>query len=279
MRSDRTNNMGWEDVETFPAPEVVDCPFHLQLMGVTYGHPGYRISRARSSISVFEQVIQGRGYLEIGGTRYALEAGDVYVVPKGSTHCYGSDPKDPYEKLWFNVMGPLPLKLLETYNLEGVFVFKSVNMESLFRYWRRAILEDPSRSQAQAALAIHDIVQTLAAKTSLTPKHSPEALTLKRYIDQRADRKISVAELAELIHLSVSQTIRIFKREWGVTPRQYHLTRKLDRAAILLRNTMKPVKEIAYDLNFNDEYYFSNLFKRHTKLSPTAYRHETKPNN
>ena len=71
---------------------------------------------------------------------------------------------------------------------------------------------------------------------------------------------------------SESQTIRIFKRAYGVTPYAYLLEKKLDLAGQLLRDTNLSVREIAEKLSFADEYYFSNVFKKKTGVSPSVYR-------
>lgn len=57
-----------------------------------------------------------------------------------------------------------------------------------------------------------------------------------------------------------------------MTPSQYAAWAKLRKARTLLAESDLSVKKIAFACGFENEYYFSNFFKKHTGLSPTAYR-------
>ena len=62
-----------------------------------------------------------------------------------------------------------------------------------------------------------------------------------------------------------------------MTPYKYILNGKTETAKMMLLNTNMPIKEIAYELSFADEHYFSNMFKKLTGTSPKKYR-ETEKN-
>ena len=91
---------------------------------------------------------------------------------------------------------------------------------------------------------------------------------LARGLYERTD----AAETAGQIYRSPSQAIRIFKREYGMTPIDYLLGQRVETAKLLLRNTNLQVKEIAYRLCFADEHYFSNYFRKRVGVTPGEYR-------
>ena len=103
-------------------------------------------------------------------------------------------------------------------------------------------------------------------------KASEESEAIKRYIDENFTKKITLEELSELVFLSKSQVIRIFRQDIGKTPYEYILDLKLERSKMLLKNTRLMVKEIAFSLGFSDEHYFSYLFKEKMGKTPTSYR-------
>ena len=65
------------------------------------------------------------------------------------------------------------------------------------------------------------------------------------------------------------------KKEMKITPYEYHLKNKIDRAMLLLETSDLSIKEIAFSLGFSDEHYFSDIFKRKTGIKPTHYRKST----
>lgn len=69
-----------------------------------------------------------------------------------------------------------------------------------------------------------------------------------------------------------AQFIRLFRRHFGVTPKQCLLAFRMDKAERLLRSTDASVSEVAYLVGYTDPLYFSRLFHRRTGYTPRAYR-------
>jgi len=103
----------------------------------------------------------------------------------------------------------------------------------------------------------------------------PKAEIIKEYIMRNAEKKITLDELAELVDLSNSHVIRIFKKAFGITPYDYIMQCKIETARNMLLNTTFKVYEISEYLNFSDEHYFSNCFKQRTGVSPRRFRSES----
>ena len=78
--------------------------------------------------------------------------------------------------------------------------------------------------------------------------------------------------LARAAHLSPAHFTREFRRTFGETPHRYLLTRRLERAAALLRNTDRTVAEICFTVGLTSVGSFTTSFGRAYGLSPTAYR-------
>ena len=95
---------------------------------------------------------------------------------------------------------------------------------------------------------------------------------MKEYLDNHIDRNVSLKDLGELVYLSESQVVRIFKKNLGKTPHEYSLEIKLEQAQKLLSNSNLMIKEIAEQLKFCDEHYFSYIFKKKTGKTPKEYR-------
>jgi AraC-like DNA-binding protein len=83
---------------------------------------------------------------------------------------------------------------------------------------------------------------------------------------------LRLGELAAIAGLSPYHFLRVFKREVGVTPHRYLVQARLRRALESLRDTRRPITEIAGDVGFGDLSNFINTFRREVGCSPARYR-------
>jgi AraC-like DNA-binding protein len=90
--------------------------------------------------------------------------------------------------------------------------------------------------------------------------------------DRRYAEPLDVPELARAARLSPAHFSREFTRAFGETPHRYLLTRRLERAAALLRTTDRSVADICMTVGLRSVGSFTTSFGRVYGLSPTAYR-------
>jgi AraC-like DNA-binding protein len=107
----------------------------------------------------------------------------------------------------------------------------------------------------------------------MTPAHpARHLLRAKDLIDARYREPLDVEAIAAAAHLSRAHFIREFRAAFGETPHQYLLTRRLERAAALLRSTDRSVADICLTVGLRSVGSFTTSFGRTFGLSPTAYR-------
>jgi AraC-like DNA-binding protein len=97
-------------------------------------------------------------------------------------------------------------------------------------------------------------------------------LRAKDLMDARYAESLDVAAIAKAARLSPAHFSREFRREFGETPHQYLLTRRMERAAALLRATDRSVAEICLMVGLRSVGSFTTSFGRIYGRSPTAYR-------
>ena len=107
----------------------------------------------------------------------------------------------------------------------------------------------------------------------MTPVHpARHLLRAKDLIDARYREPLDVATLANVALLSPAHFSREFRRTFGESPHQYLLTRRMERAAALLRNTDRSVADICLLVGLRSVGSFTTSFGRVYGVSPTAFR-------
>lgn len=272
-----------EEIVHFYAPQT-KLPFYLEMAGISYCDGTYRIKRQDSAETVLEYVVEGRGYLNVNGENYAATAGDVYILRKKTTHTYWSDTKAPWVKIFFNIRGSLAEKLLDEYQLGGTgkVVLEANGMEEDFREMLEG-LKDNTVSQTErfdkATVKFLEILQKLTNKQRVAGIRKGNVMsvesemnTLIEYITMNPKRIVSNQELADVIFHSKDYVIKRFFANFGVTPYDYQIQQKIFSAKNMLANMNLSVKEIANSLGYDDQHYFSYMFKKRCGMSPTQYR-------
>lgn len=256
-------------------PRFYKLPFNITTAGTTFPDANYSMQRDNSRILCIEYVISGCVVIENDGQKIYAQAGDTYLLPLGIDHKYYSEKNNPPKKIWVNSIGLLSEHLPQIYGLNKIKLFKSCDT-SKFLYEIHNICTDPSipyeKIQMLCAQKFFCLIQFLSRQDYQIKMASSEIEILKYYIDNHIKETIHLTDLAALIPCSVSQIMRIFKRGMNTTPYEYILSQKINMAKILMKTTNLRIKDIADELSFDDEHYFSTLFKQKIGCTPTQYK-------
>jgi AraC-like DNA-binding protein len=119
------------------------------------------------------------------------------------------------------------------------------------------------------------IMQTQNLKTisdeGYNLNQNPLAFVLN-YIKANLNEKISINSLSDKACMSKATFYRLFKRELGISPNDFILTEKINKAKILLSQPGTKVASISYELGFSDANYFIRAFKKIVGITPGAYQ-------
>ena len=254
--------------QTSSAREILN----IQICGITYPDKNYEISREKANVACIEYIEKGMGVVEIDGQTFYPEEGDSYFLQVGSKHHYFSDRNNPWQKVFINVSGGLLDSLIEGYGLKKIYYFKGLDLSKELRHIYNLAKGKKPDSTEEIICILNQIFFKMRAHIKCTEPTSDVAARMKDYLRNHAASKFKIEELCQYISRSESQTIKIFKEAYGVTPYSYFLDKKINLAKDMLLNTNLSVKQIANHLSFADEYYFSNIFKKKTGVSPSKYR-------
>lgn len=99
---------------------------------------------------------------------------------------------------------------------------------------------------------------------------SRAAAIIERHL---GDACFSLSEISGILNLSDAYLRGIFKSKYKVTLKEYQTSCRLKRARMLLETKYLPIKEVAHQCGFENEKYFSALFKKHFGISPKQYKY------
>jgi two-component system response regulator YesN len=102
--------------------------------------------------------------------------------------------------------------------------------------------------------------------------HSGVITKAMRYIDQNYSNNISLNDVAESINMSYFYFSRLFKESTGKSFSDYLTEYRIDKSIELMKDENLSIKQISYDIGYNDPNYFSKIFKKLKGITPTDYR-------
>jgi len=172
-------------------------------------------------------------------------------------------------------------------NLSNGFEFVEVYKQEdrLITQLGLALLDEAATENPMGRLYADSLIQTLALhvlKTYSTAKSGVErsngglsGYRLQRvceYIEANLDEDVGLAQLAAVAGLSQFHFARAFRKTTGVTPQQYLMQRRIERAKELLSNDELPIVEISLRTGFKNQSHFTTLFRKFTNLTPKTWR-------
>ncbi|MBQ8525875.1 MAG: AraC family transcriptional regulator [Clostridia bacterium] len=209
-----------------------------------------------------------KGIMEyiIDGKEYAVTQGKALYVPPGSRRIRkpGTEPAS-YISINFNT---------EATNLQLPTVTDIADSFELSFYLSeiiKAYRSDSEHSEDKCDMLMSLIILQLEEYVSsgAVNKYTQK---IKEFVARNIEQDISLESIAAYVHLSPAYCSHIFKKHENTTIKKYIQKLKINQACQLLLHTNHSVSYIAESLGYCDLFYFSNIFKKHTGMSPTEYR-------
>lgn len=214
-------------------------------------------------------VLEGAFTVKYEGKERRVEENQAFLFRKGISH----------ER---HALRPMKLILFRYASAEPLFPSEHLVFSDTQRFRSTLSMTERCATLTDAARLRSHLLLDLSAQYSFEQQcriaereRDEKMLAVEKRIRESVTKGISVAALAKESSLSHVQLIRRFRSAFGCTPSERIKQLRLERAKELLMQTVIPIKEVAYDCGFENEYYFSNFFKKNTGLSPTEFRSTT----
>ena len=243
-------------------------------------HPGYQWGPGVRDHYLIHHIIRGQGRYQMEGREYHLKSGDTFLLFPQVESTYQADKQDPWEYAWVgfagndaysmiantdfsmktpvldqsDISGELLDRLLSIYRANGNTFQDAVSMTGEL-YSLMGFLMKHSRGARKPANLQADYVERA-----------------KQYIVEQYSYPITVEDVACYTGISRSYLFRLFQEAMNQSPKEYLLEYRIRQACQLLNRADLPVGSIAHSVGFEDNLYFSKVFKKYKRCTPSEYR-------
>jgi AraC-like DNA-binding protein len=279
-------------------PQLI--PLHI---GYAERNGDWNFKNISSPFSRIYLVTQGEGMVYMNGRSYPLTPGHLYLIPPFSTHtdsCQGLFCH--YYAHVFETMVDRKYSIFEhftfPFEVESSAIdellmkhLAEINLTNKLRYSDPRKYDNPRtlmQMLSQDHLAHYaDFLETRGILLQLFSRflqkttvasHACDGRLMKatQFIRDHVKSEVSVRQLAALCCMNVDYFIRLFRKNFGVTPLSFIQQKKMERAQILFIFEDLSVEEVAYELGYNNVSYFIRLFKQMVGQTPLEYKRDVK---
>lgn len=247
-------------------------------------HPGlYQFGWDRGRVLPEYQILyltHGEGQFESEhAAKRTVLAGNVLLLFPGVWHRYRPSRRTGWVEYWVSFNGDYARRLVERGFVTPEDPVLNTGLDDTILHPYLAVLdrvqhEPPGYPQLIAANTMEILAAVLAAvRTLRTGGKMTAAIRRARLVlDQQTEQVADIEKLAASLHMSYAHFRRVFKQQTGLSPYQYHLQLRINRAREILHGTTLPIKQVAARLNFENSYHFSKIFRKKTGMSPSQWR-------
>lgn len=232
--------------------------------------------------------IKGEGYYKIGGIKYRVKPGRIFLISHDVVHSSGQNVENP--------VAVLAVRFSAIKGNTGKEVFPKIGMiyDSVESQAFRGMLMDIHRILNMSKLSggkdklskdilrniagdlMRGVIELMKAEVAIDNNNPQPRICegIDSVIEQKIEegQSICISDFTELFNLTPYKFLQIFKQYYNMTFKKYVYMKRMEFAKRLVIDTDTPIKEIAYLAGYSDQYIFSNQFKKLYQYPPTQYR-------
>lgn len=240
--------------------------------GIKPNEPDELCGPTARNMYLLHYVIDGKGTYYTRDKAYQLKKGDIFAIYPNEIVSYKADKEEPWYFCWIGFVGT---RAAEYYSLLGFkedspvkHIDNNLFLEGVIKCLDYINMNKEDLSALRLTAFIFEILASIEAPTRL--KSDDYVANAVLYMEINFNNKIKLSDMASDLGLEYSYFFKLFKKTLGISPGEYLMNLRINKAKILLKKQIK-IKNIPPLLGISDVYYFTKLFKKCTGMTPSAY--------
>jgi len=225
--------------------------------------------------------VEGKGEIRINETIHEVPSDHFFIIPAGMPHAYHSDEQSPWSIYWIHFSGnnsgiysrfacqALPIERGKTSRITDRIDLFSEIFRNLDRGFSIETLEYVNLCLPHLLASFTHLSQFRLIKESGEKDPVEQSIN---FMLESLTKKLKLEEIAAETGLSASHYSRLFVNRTGHSPIDYFIQLKIQRACRLLDNSGWMIADVAREMGFDDQFYFSRVFRKVMGMSPVEYR-------
>lgn len=278
MKTTETGILNKSDIYfSTPSSTAKELYYYPISAGHFFGMKSYHLIRKNFDSILITNIIDGSFTFVLGDKHITARKGDTVILDCFLPHEYYTD--DSFESIWIHISGLNCRKMYDEIVGTSGNLIKCNDTEHvkklLFRIFNGISGEHPT-SEFNISLDIYKVFSELISPVRISNKknisHEETVQDIKKYILEHLNENITVEFLSKKAQMSTSHFYRVFKQQTGVSPYDFVLISRLNRAKEFLQKTNLSIAEIAYETGFKGESNFISFFTSNAGISPNKFR-------
>ncbi|RED64916.1 AraC family transcriptional regulator [Cohnella lupini] len=266
-------------------PSPAEGELSVLFSGEAQTQPLHQMGPAIHDYYLIHTVLSGFGRFIIRGKTYECAKGDTFVIFPGELFSYQADERQPWHYIWTAFVGNSAADLLTSLGItpEQPIISGCIHPK-IADYYRQ--LHDCFQSDYVLELSnleacgwIRLLLHQFGALKRQLEVSEPDRDNAAEHIIKQAvqilslqyTQAISIEQMSNMLGYHRTHLCKLFKQSTGLSPMQYLLKIRMDRAEYLLSTSMT-IDQVSSSVGFADALYFSKKFRKWKGQSPSEYR-------
>lgn len=230
--------------------------------------------------------VGGRGWVTISGISYEVSSNQYIFIPPGTPHSFGADASNPWSIYWIHFKGDMCKEFIPSNRMPVAILPERSSriqerlelFEEIYSNFAIAYTKD---HMTYVSMCLYRFLATFTHTMQyryIKTEHKELSVSaiLIRYMQENIGRNISLADLSDRFRYSQSHISALFHKETGMSPINYFIRLKVQRACEYIELTDMKMHEISTKLGYTEPTYFTRIFSKVMGMSPAQYRKQNR---